>query len=106
MKLKQELIDMNESPASLDKIKISTVDEYKKNFVFAEVSKNDFSSEVLEELEIAQNNLNANLDNVDLFNAFVDTAEADKKKLKDKYGDQWTDPASGAVTKINEKDDE
>jgi uncharacterized protein YjbI with pentapeptide repeats len=53
MKLKQELVDMNESLTSLDKTKISTVDEFKKNFVFAEVSKNDFSSEVLEDLEIA-----------------------------------------------------
>lgn len=96
---------MNENQSALDKVKISTVDEFKKNFVFAEVSKNDFSTEVLEELEIAQNNLNANLENVDLFNAFVDSAEAAKKKLKDKYGDQWTDPANGKVEKVNADDD-
>lgn len=97
---------MNESPSSLEKIKVQTVDEYKKNFVFAEVAKNDFSSEVLEELEIAQNNLNANLENVDLYNTFVDTAEKAKKKLKEKYGDQWTDPAKGIAEKINANDDE
>jgi len=51
------------------------------------VAKNDFSSEVLDELEIAEKNLNSNLDNVDLFNAFVDVAEKSKKKLKEKYGD-------------------
>jgi len=43
--------------------------------MFPEVAKNDYSSEVLDELEIAEKNLNSNLDNVDLFNAFVDTAE-------------------------------
>ena len=63
------------------------------------MAKNDFSTEVLDELEIAQNNLNANLDNVDLFNTFVDVAEASKKKLMQKYGDQWTDPAEGKVQK-------
>ena len=93
---------MNESASSLEKVKISSVDEYRKNFVFAEVSKNDFSSEVMEELEIAQNNLNANLDNVDLFNDFVEVAEASKKKLKNKYGDQWADPAQGGANKIND----
>lgn len=97
---------MNESASSFDKIKISSVDEFKKNFVFAEVAKNDFSTEVLEELEIAQNNLNANLENVDLYNTFVEVAEKAKKKLKDKYGDQWTDPAKGNVEKINLNDDE
>ena len=97
---------MNEAPSSFEKIKVSSVDEFKKNFVFAEVAKNDFSSEVLEELEIAQNNLNANLENVDLYNNFVEVAEKAKKKLKDKYGDQWTDPANGSATKINANDDE
>jgi len=38
------------------------------------VAKNDYSSEVLDELEIAEKNLNSNLDNVDLFNTFVETA--------------------------------
>jgi hypothetical protein len=50
--------------------------------MFPEVAKNDFSTEVLDEMEIAEKNLNSNLDNVDLFNTFVDTAEACKKKLK------------------------
>ena len=52
---------------------------------------------MLEDLEIAEKNLNSNLDNVDLFNTFVETAENVKKKLKDKYGEQWTDPAKGAA---------
>lgn len=66
---------MGETQASVDKIKINAVDNFKKGFAFPEVAKNDFSSEVLDELEIAEKNLNSNLDNVDLFNNFVETAE-------------------------------
>ena len=51
------------------------------------MAKNDFSTEVLEELEIAEKNLNSNLDNVDLYNTFVETAEQCRKKLKNKYAD-------------------
>jgi len=65
----------------MDKIKINAVDAFKKGFAFPEVSKNEFSSEVLDELEIAEKNLNSNLENVDLFNNFVETAEECKKKL-------------------------
>ena len=59
------------------------------------MAKNDFATELFDELEIAEKNLNSNLDNVDLFNAFQETAEKVKKSLKDKYADQWTDPADG-----------
>lgn len=89
----------------LDKTKIATVQLYKKQFQFPEVAKNDFSTELFEELEIAEKNLNSNLDNVDLYNTFVETAEKVKKKLKEKYGDQWTDPNEGSV-KQESADDE
>jgi hypothetical protein len=75
MKLKGTLVDLNENKAALDKIKVNTVDTYKKAFAFPEVAKNDFSNEIFDELEIAEKNLNSNLDNVDLFNNFVETAE-------------------------------
>lgn len=74
MKVKEQLLELNESATQLDKTKINAVDLFKKGFAFEEVSKNDFSSEVLDELEIAEKNLNSNLDNVDLFNNFVETA--------------------------------
>lgn len=72
------------------------------------MAKNDFSTEVLEELEIAEKNLNSNLDNVDLYNTFVETAEQCRKKLKNKYADQWTDPGigPGASSDVQEEDDE
>jgi len=30
----------------------------------------------------------------------VDVAEKSKKKLKDKYADQWTDPAQGSASSM------
>jgi hypothetical protein len=74
MKLKQELIDLSQPKDGLDKTKIATNTLYKKQFQFPEVAKNDFSTELFEALEIAEKNLNSNLDNVDLFNNFVETA--------------------------------
>lgn len=106
MKLKQELLDMNQPKDGLDKTKIATNLLYKKQFQFPEVAKNDFSTELFENLEIAEKNLNSNLDNVDLFNNFVETAQDVKKKLKEKYGDQWTDPADGAPAKAAENEDD
>lgn len=105
MKLKQELLDLSQPKDGLDKTKIATNTLYKKQFQFPEVAKNDFSTELFEALEIAEKNLNSNLDNVDLFNNFVETANDTKKKLKEKYGDQWTDPAEGAPVKASEDDD-
>lgn len=54
VKAKNNLIE-NEglSADSLEKIKINTVEIYKKQFSFPEVAKNDFSSGLLEELEIS-----------------------------------------------------
>jgi len=89
----------------LDKIKINTNALMKKNFQFPEVSKNDFASNLFDELEISEKNLNSNLDNVDLFNAFVEEADKVKKALKEKYGDQWTDPADGEPEKPKEDDE-
>jgi len=64
--------------------------------MFPEVAKNDFASELFDELEIAEKNFNANMDNEDLYKSFVQTCEKVKDTLKNKYGDQWTDPQDGA----------
>ena len=39
------------------------------------------------------------MDNDDLFKAFVQTCDKVKDTLKNKYGDQWTDPQEGAPQK-------
>ena len=79
--------------------------EMKKGFSFPEVAKNDFASNLFEEFEIAEKNLNSNLDNVDLFNTFVEQADKVKKQLKEKYSDQWTDPADGDAPQVKEDED-
>jgi len=95
MKFKNDLIDNEgQTKETLDKIKINTNSLFKKSFEFPEVAKNDFASDLFEELEIAEKNVNANLDNVDLYNNFIETAEKVKKSLKDKYVDQWHDPTA------------
>ena len=103
MKLKQELLDLNVSQDELDKVKINTSQIYRKNFSFPEIAKNDFASDLIEQLEISEKNLNSNLDNVDLYNNFVETCDDVKKKLKEKYADQWTDPAEGEAPKPEEE---
>ena len=106
VQIKKDLAETDKVPQeSLDKIRIATNAVFKKGFSFPEVAKNDFASNLFEELEISEKNLNSNLDNVDLFNAFVEEADKVKKALKDKYSDQWTDPADGDAPKINEDDE-
>ena len=99
-KIRTDLLENdNQSHEVLDKIKINTNSLFKNNFQFPEVAKNDFAAELFDGLEIAEKNLNSNLDNVDLYNTFVETAENVKKQLKEKYSDQWTDPADGSAPK-------
>jgi len=101
LQLKTDLVENDHVPREqLDKLKVSTNSLYKKGFSFPEVAKNDFASELFEELEIAEKNFNSNLDNVDLYKSFVQTCEKVKDTLKNKYGDQWTDPADGAPAKV------
>lgn len=92
--MKTNLIENeNVSKEELDKIKINTKNLYQKGFQFAEVARNDYAAEQLEELEIAEKNFNSNLDNVDLLGTFLSTAQTVKKNLQSKYADQWSDPA-------------
>lgn len=70
------------------------------------MSKNDFATGLFDLLEIAEKNLNSNYDHPDNYNNFIKVANETKKKLKDKYGDQWTDPIDGAPAAPVEEDDE
>lgn len=101
LSLKTDLIDNDHVPREqLDKLKVDTNSLYKKGFSFPEVARNDFATELFEELEIAEKNFNSNLDNDDLYKSFVQTCEKVKDTLKNKYGDQWTDPQDGPPAKI------
>ncbi len=75
MKIHEDLLENDHvSKEVLDKIKINSVKVFKDNFAFPEIAKNDFASDLFDELEIAEKNLNSNLDNVDLYNAFEETS--------------------------------
>ena len=52
MKLREELLEMNESAESINKVRINACELYKKQFSFPEVAKNDYSSEVIDELDL------------------------------------------------------
>jgi hypothetical protein len=71
----------NVAKEELDKVKIDTKNLFQKGFSFAEVARNDYAAEQLEELEIAEKNFNSNLDNVDLLGTFLNTAQSVKSKL-------------------------
>jgi hypothetical protein len=45
------------------------------------VARNDYAAEQLDELEIAEKNFNANMDNKDLLENFLNTAASVKKNL-------------------------
>lgn len=95
--MKTNLIENENVPKEeLDKVKINTKSLFQKGFQFAEVARNDYAAEQLEELEIAEKNFNANPDNQDLLGTFLNTATTVKTKLSTKYQDQWSDPAAAS----------
>ena len=97
LQMKTNLME-NEGVAKeeLDKARIGTRALYQKGVQFAEVARNDYAAEQLDELEIAEKNFNSNMDNKDLLETFLNTAASVKKNLQSKYQDQWTEPAVAA----------
>lgn len=92
--MKTNLIENEQVPKEeLDQIKINTKSLFYKGFEFAEVARNDYAAGQLEELEIAEKNFNANLDNTDLLGTFLKTAQTVKSNLSSKYQEQWSDPS-------------
>lgn len=97
LQMKTDLMENEGVPKEeLDKARISTRALYQKGFQFAEVARNDYAAEQLDELEIAEKNFNSNMDNKDLLETFLNTAASVKKNLQSKYQDQWTEPAATA----------
>lgn len=106
MDMKGNLIENENVPKEeLDKVKINTKSLFQKGFQFAEVARNDYAAEQLEELEIAEKNFNSNLDNKDLLTTFLNTATTVKTNLSTKYQDQWADPAAEAGPKEDAGDE-
>ena len=66
------------------------------------MANNEFSTEQFDHLEIAERNLNNNLDNDKVIKAFLETAMKVKKSLQDHYAEQWTDPAKADAETVQE----
>lgn len=104
LQMKTNLMENDNVPKEeLDKVKINTRALFQKGFAFAEVARNDYAAEQLDELEIAEKNFNSNMDNKDLLDNFLNTAASVKKNLQAKYQDQWTEPT--VVAESGPKDD-
>ena len=73
LKLKEKLDDQEYDNNPTD-INVHTDKIFQKGFSFSEVARNDFSKEQFDMLEIAENDLNHNLDNKNLTKKFITTA--------------------------------
>ena len=93
LKLKEKLQDNGYDAHSLD-IGVTTDKIYEKGFQFATVAHNEYSTKQFEILEIAEKNLNNNLENPKLTKKFIQSAKKVKANLEEHYGDQWIMPSS------------
>lgn len=73
-------------------MKVHALAIYKKSFTFPQIANNDFAVEQFESLAAAEQNLNNDPQNSDVFDSFVRTADDVANNLKDRYKDQWIDP--------------
>ena len=89
--LKGELLQEGADANQLN-IKVNTTDVYVKQFTFPDIAKYDYSVEQLNGLEAAEKNLNDNIDNVKLLEAFINTAHQTATNLQKQYGDLWSPP--------------
>ena len=87
----QKLAQEHHAPKQL---KIDTRKIYENQFFFPEVAKNDIAVGALDKLEMAQMNLNNNMENPELFKNFVNVAQDTTEFLLKQYPDYWSDPST------------
>jgi len=88
---------------------VNTSELFQKQFKFPSISKNQYTQDKLDELEIAEKNLNNNPDNEKLLEKFITVTNNVKKEFKQKFENNWTDPADDSVqnsTNVQEEVDE
>lgn len=73
-------------------LRVHASDIYKKSFTFPQIAHNDYAVEQFETLGIAEQNLNNDPSNDQVYEAFVKTADEVAQNLKERYKDQWVDP--------------
>ena len=111
MELKAQLLKGGIIPEeNLNMKRIVTTSElFQKTFKFPSIAKNQFTQDKLDELEIAEKNLNNNPDNEKLLEKFISVTNNVKKEFKKNFAENWTDPADEGVsnqTNVQEEVDE
>ena len=72
--IQKQLVDQGMSTKELP-LKANSVTLYQNQFQFPDIAKFDYSVDQLNLLEAAEKNLNMNMDNMKLVNAYISTAQ-------------------------------
>ena len=59
---------------------------------FPQLKSNDYTVEQMDFLQAAQDNLNANMENINLAQKLVQATNEVAQKLSTQYGDNWANP--------------
>lgn len=72
---------------------VTTKDLFKRGFkMFPQIAQNEYVQDQLAYLEAAEDNLNGNMINPNLVQAYVDRGHEVAANLEKTYGDQWNNP--------------
>lgn len=83
-------LEQNKHPQPV--LKVDTRKFFEAKFKFPDVARNDYAVSWLDDLEMAQINLNNNSDNRTLLSKFIDVAQNTAEKLLKMYPEIWSDP--------------
>lgn len=59
---------------------------------FPELAHNEFTFDQLQSINVVQDNLNANVENMNLAQSFINEVESTTERLQDQYKDYWANP--------------
>ena len=93
-------LDKSGSPQPI--LKANTKELYEKGFKFDSIANNQDTQAILQDLDIAQINLNQNPNNEILLKKFIATAQEASKELRSKYKDFWRDPGEALIKEEQE----
>ena len=71
---------------------VETLELFEKGFSFAQTAKNDFSTEHLNQLQAAEDNLNNNPGNKILVQKLVEIGHNVATDFKNQYANNWSNP--------------
>ena len=90
LEIKEKLDNQGMSP---EHFRVSLTSLWQKNFKHSSVAKYPFVTEKLEELSIAEKNLNRNIDSKAQLDIFLQTAKEVKEAFTKRFGDKEWSPS-------------